>query len=106
MARQVQRLSPIQVSKLKIRGYHADGDGLYLQITASGKKSWIFRFMLHGRAREMGLGSCPTFSLADARGKARDCRKLLHDGIDPIEARKSQRAATKLADSKKVSARV
>lgn len=56
--------------------------------------------MLAGRAREMGLGSIALLSLANARSAAHDCRKLLHQGIDPIEARKAQRQQQRLADAK------
>ena len=100
MARGIQRLSALRVEKLKDPGYYADGAGLWLQVTPSGTKSWIFRFMLNGRAREMGLGSLNTFGLAEARAKAADCRKLLHDGIDPIEARNAARAVADLASAK------
>jgi len=71
---------------------HADGGGLYLQMTASGARTWVFRFMLHGRAREMGLGPLHIVPLAEARDKARECRKLRHEGIDPIETRNAKRA--------------
>ena len=75
-------------------GYHGDGGGLYLQISPAGTKSWMFRFTLAGRSREMGLGPLHTITLERARFKARDCRELLLDGIDPIEARRSsQRTA-------------
>jgi hypothetical protein len=59
-------------------------------------KSWIFRFTLHGRAREMGLGSLATFGLAAARAKAAECRRLTYEGIDPIEARKATQAEAAL----------
>jgi Arm DNA-binding domain len=50
-------------------------------------KSWVFRYQVNGRTREMGLGSFNTFGLRDARDRATSCRKLLADGIDPIELR-------------------
>jgi integrase len=74
-----------------------DGGGLYLQVSNGGTKSWVLRYMLNGRAREMGLGPFHTISLADARKKAADCRRMKLDGIDPIEARKEQRASARLA---------
>jgi len=77
-------------------GYLSDGGGLYLQTTAAGAKSWVFRFQLNKRPREMGLGSFSTFSLAEARERARKQRQLLADGVDPIEARKAGRAAAQL----------
>ena len=67
----------------------ADGGGLYLRVSWDGGKSWLFKFMLNGRAREMGLGSLKGVSLASAREKATFCRSSLADDIDPIEARKT-----------------
>lgn len=100
MVRGIQRLSALRVEKLKEPGYHADGAGLWLQVTASGTKSWIFRFMLAGRAREMGLGAVHTIGLAEARIRAAECRKLLLDGIDPIEARNATKQARRISASK------
>jgi integrase len=77
---------------LKDSGFYSDGDGLYLKITASGNKTWHFRFKLAKRAREMGLGSYPTVSLKEAREEAQEARKLLGKGVDPIEQRKAERA--------------
>ena len=53
--------------------------------------------MLNGKARQMGLGSLHTVSLVEAREDALQCRKLLRDGIDPIEARKAERGQRKVA---------
>ena len=71
---------------------HADGGGLYLQVSGTGSKSWIYRFMLNGRARNMGLGPLHTISLAEARQAALQCRKLCHEGRYPIEERKARLA--------------
>jgi hypothetical protein len=56
MARFIDRLSALAVTRIKGKGRFADGGGLYLQVTDNGTKSWLFRFMLNGRARVMGLG--------------------------------------------------
>jgi len=88
MARSINRLSAIKVSKISVPGMHADGGGLNLQVTKSGSKSWIYRFMINGKAREMGLGPFPTITLAGAREAATVCRKQLLESIDPIEHRK------------------
>lgn len=93
-----ERLAARTVATIKAPGYHIDGEGLYLQVLKSGAKSWVFRYMLSGRAREMGLGSASTFSLAQARALAAAQRALLQEGTDPIEARKRRRA-TEAADS-------
>jgi integrase len=89
--RQLHRLNALRVSRETAPGYYADGGGLYLQISASGSRSWIFRFSLAKRAREMGLGPLASVSLAEARTEAAKCRKLLADGIDPIHARDDDR---------------
>lgn len=98
--RNIHRLSALRVTKLTKPGYYADGGGLSLQVTASNSKSWIFRFMLDGRAREMGLGSLHTISLAEARSKAMVCRKQLLEHIDPIEARKTTRGEERLKSAR------
>jgi len=91
MARKINQLAARSVSTITKRGRYADGGGLYLQVSADGAKSWIFRFSLNGKARQMGLGSVNTFSVQEAREAALQCRKLLHSGIDPIDARKRER---------------
>jgi integrase len=96
MARASNRLSAVEVKNATEKGMHHDGGGLYLQVGASGAKSWIFRFMLDGRAREMGLGPVHTIPLAEARKRATECRRMRLDGIDPIDARTTQRDAKRL----------
>ena len=61
--------------------------------------------MLHGRSREMGLGPYPTITLARAREKAMEVRRLKVEGIDPIEARDAQKQATRAASAKQVTFR-
>jgi integrase len=73
---------------------------LYLQVTKTGDnpvtKSWLFRFMLDGRARSMGLDSYPLVSLVEAREAAENARRQVRKGIDPIEARKAGKVAERL----------
>jgi hypothetical protein len=97
MARTIGKLTALAVDKAKRRGYYGDGGGLFLQVSASGSKSWVFRFKEAGKLREMGLGATHTIGLAEAREKVRECRRLRLDGIDPIEARKVARAQARLA---------
>src|SRR5215469_8109009 len=96
MGRTLGKLNALKVSRLSAPGMYGDGGGLYLQVTGDGdetiSKSWVYRFSLHGRAREMGLGSFGAVSLQDARAKASECRRLRGEGIDPIDARKAARA--------------
>ncbi|MCW5751357.1 MAG: integrase arm-type DNA-binding domain-containing protein [Anaerolineales bacterium] len=76
---------------LRAPGRYGDGKGLWLHYQGPGKASWILRYSLHGRRREMGLGSTSTLSLAEAREVARQARKLVLAGIDPIEHRRAER---------------
>ena len=103
MARNLHRLSPATVKNAK-PGMHCDGGGLYLQaVTGAGgqiRKSWLFRFAEAGRERQMGLGSLDVVSLAQAREKAAECRRLRQEGIDPIEARNAQRASAAAENAK------
>lgn len=85
------------LTEMKIKyakpGYWLDADGLYLQVSNSGAKSWIFRYQLNGKRREMGLGSAEWVGAKDARRRAAEARQLLMGKIDPIEHRKQQAAA-------------
>ncbi len=92
----MNKLTARRVASEKRKGKYGDGGGLYLQVSASGAKSWLFRFKMDGKAREMGLGSIHTIPLADARISAQAARKLIYDGVDPIEDRKAKRNALKL----------
>ena len=103
MARQQQRLSALQVTKLTKPGLYGDGGGLTLQITTTGAKSWLLRYMVAGKPFGMGLGPTHTVSLAEARQKALDARKLLIDGINPLVAKKQSQIAAALADAKMMS---
>lgn len=93
MARATERLSARKVTTTKLPGYYSDGGNLWLQVSPTGTKSWVLRFTLAGRSREMGLGSLHTFTLAEARERAKAARQLLADGIDPIERRNSTKRA-------------
>src|SRR6266566_4120802 len=88
--RRINRLSSAWVRSAK-PGMHCDGGGLYLQSTlgADGtiRKSWLFRYALNGRERQMGLGSIETVGLADARQRALDARHLCQQGIDRVDGR-------------------
>jgi integrase len=93
------RLSARGVKTETTAGYHLDGKGLYLLVKPSGSKSWVLRFTLNGKKREMGLGAFPAIGLSDARQKRDDARKLLTDGVDPINTRDAQGRASMLAES-------
>jgi integrase len=100
MAREMGRLTALRVEKLSKAGMHADGGGLYLRVTDDGTKNWVYRFMLNGRPRWMGLGPFPLYGLQKARGKALDARRLRHEGIDPIDTRRAARLRERLEAAK------
>ena len=92
MSRRVNHLSAVLIKPLGQPGYYGDGNGLYLQISGSGSKSWIFTFGMAGKRREMGLGALHTVRLAMAREKAQACRRLAAGGIGPFVARNAAAA--------------
>jgi len=104
MGKGINRLTAASLKSTRA-GLHADGGGLWLQITPARdgdgfSRSWIFRWTRGDRTRSMGLGSCHTVDLAEAREAARQCRKLLQTGIDPIAHRDSERSAKVVATAK------
>jgi integrase len=105
MPQLINRLDALKVRRAEKPGYYADGAGLYLQVAGGGARSWIFRFTISGRTRDMGLGALATFSLAEARQAALEARKLQAAGIDPIEHRKAQRARERAREVKAVTFR-
>src|SRR3954454_24800043 len=101
MAKEVERLSDIEVAKKTKVGLYPDGGGLYLRVGPNGVKNWAFRYMLGGKPQEMGLGGFNKVPLADARRRASEARGLLADCMDPIEhcqqqAQTQHRAAKEL----------
>jgi integrase len=105
MARATERLTALKVEKTKEPGMYPDGGGLYLRVTPQGTKNWVLRFMLDSRPRWMGLGPFPLYGLQDARAKALDARRKRHDGIDPIDARRAERARQRLEAAKAITFR-
>ena len=90
------------VNRASKPGYYSDGAGLYLQVSATGSKSWIFRYVRGKKESQMGLGPLHTVTLAKAREKARDCRAMLLDGQDPLEQRRSAQASAAVERTKAV----
>jgi integrase len=69
-------------------GRHGDGAGLWLIVSETGAKRWAYRYTIAGRVSEIGLGSYPSVSLADARFKAVEARRLSKAGKSPLEAKR------------------
>jgi integrase len=102
VARAIGRLTALKVEKAKEARMYADGGGLYLRVTDAGTKNWVLRYMLDRKPRWMGLGPLSLFGLQEARAKALDARRKRHEGIDPIEARRAERARQRLDAAKAI----
>ncbi|MGO4717890.1 tyrosine-type recombinase/integrase [Stenotrophomonas sp. 2MCAF14_2] len=94
MGLKINRLTARRVATVTDLGYHADGGGLYLQVTASGAKSWVFRYRFEGKRPEMGLGPLHVIGLAEAREAAAAARKMVQAGQDPLAGRRAAAVAT------------
>lgn len=102
MPKRIAPLSDVQVRNAKPQGKQVtlfDGGGLFLLVTPTGGKLWRLKYRFEGRERILAFGSYPELSLADARQRREDARKLLANGVDPAEFKKSVKDA-KTAASK------
>ena len=77
-----------KIEEIYQKGNHYDGDGLKLRVDKNINKNWIVRYQLFGTIREMGLGKYPYISLKDARRKLFEVKRMIYDGIDPLETKK------------------
>lgn len=99
-------LNALQAKSAK-PGRHGDGRGLFLYVKASGSRSWVLRYQMQGRRRDLGLGAYPDVSLAMARERAAEARTLIANGEDPIAKKQQAKpktfkdAALELIESKR-----
>lgn len=82
------KLTALKVKAITDPGRYADGDGLMLDVTSSGAKSWLLRATVNGKRRDFGLGSLKVVTLAEAREKATEYRRQVSQGIDPLAERR------------------
>ena len=98
------QLTALRAQKVTEPGKYPDGNGLILQVTKGRanavRKSWLVRFSIAGKQREMGLGTFPELGLADARAAALDVRAKTLKGIDPIQEREAVQAALRAEAAK------
>jgi hypothetical protein len=101
MGKKARELSALAVSKLRSEGRYAVGgaDGLHFRI-AGNSRAWVLRIMIDARRRDIGLGPYPEVLLADARELAREYRKKVRAGIDPVEEKREARASLTVAKAK------
>ena len=88
------RLTSAKVKTITKPGMHGDGNGLYLNVTSSGSRSWIQRMMIGGRRRELGLGGYPATGLAEARALALANKAFVRAGRDPVAERRRSNVPT------------
>ena len=100
----MEKLRALDVWRLPA-GKWPDGKGLYLAVTGPEARSWIYRYVLRGRERYLGLGPANAISLKRARELAAEARRLRAEGIDPVEQRRKQRSALLVEQSKSVTFR-
>lgn len=101
----IHTLSAQAVEKKAKQGLYSDGGGLYLKVTPTGTKSWVYRYSVvapdkgeaHRRRHALGLGAYPDISLADARERARAQRLLRLDGDDPITVKRAKATERRVA---------
>ncbi|HWL68837.1 MAG TPA: Arm DNA-binding domain-containing protein, partial [Geminicoccus sp.] len=75
-------------------GIYEDGAGLRLVVKTTGARSWVLRYQLHGKRRDLGLGGWPDVSLAKAREKAQAARAMKAEGVDPLAERSRKSVLT------------
>ena len=95
MSRARDRLTALAVKNLSKPGFYHDGGGLYLQVSRFGTKSWILRYTIEKKTRDMGLGPLADWTLAEARERAKQYRQMIDDKRDPIEHRLAEQKARK-----------
>lgn len=87
-------LTDIQIKRAKPREkpFHlTDGKGMYLLVQPNGTKLWRYRYRLGGKQKQYAIGVYDDVSLADARDELKKARKLVKEGIDPVQHRKSEK---------------
>ncbi len=89
--RRTNGLTAVFMRQKKTAGRYGDGNGLYLVVDPSGAQRWVLRVMHEGRRRDIGLGSASLVTLAEARDKAHELRRLAKSGQDPVAARRALR---------------
>ena len=104
LPKRVKDLSATEVKRLaKKQGRHAVGGvpGLNL-VVGEASCSWIYRTVIGGRRRDLGVGSYPAVGVGEAREKAREIRRQSEQGVDPLAAKIAARTALKLEEAKRL----
>jgi len=89
-----------ELDKITKRGRYAVGHGAYLQISEWGTRAWLFRYVRNGRPRHIGMGSTAYTTLAEARERAVEYRRMLARGVDPFEAKRGAELQQRRAEAR------
>lgn len=90
------KIDPLQLKSMSKPGSYSDGDGLFLKVGRSGSKSWIYRYQLAGRRRDIGLGRYPDVSLSGARKERNKLKRDVKAGIDPLDKKEVEKTKQKV----------
>lgn len=96
MARTTKELTAMEVEKTKPDSKEKklyDGRGLLMIVTPAGGKWWRFKYSFSGKSKTISFGTYPEVSLAQARERREEARKLLANGINPSVNRKAVKSA-------------
>lgn len=104
MPHKARELSALRVRRISEPGLHAVGGvaGLHLRVKPSGSRSWILRIKVGARRPDIGLGGFPDVTLEQARGRAREAKDQVRQGIDPLAARRAAKEALRAADLRNI----
>lgn len=102
MPKLVRKLSALKVASLSEPGWYCDGNCLWLQVTATGAKTWVYRYNLDGKRRHMGLGPLRQVSLADARMRAEELAQRIRAGSDPLAEERRKEAARRSLEARRM----
>ena len=89
-----KKLTVVKAKSLKTPGLYCAGETLYLCVAPGGSKAWVQRLTIHGKRRDIGLGGFPVVSLAEARERAFDNRRLARAGGDPLALKRKANMPT------------
>ena len=92
-----EKITPLFIKNIKKAGKYDDGNGLRLYVKKSLNKSWVFRFSIHGKRHEMGIGAFPDISLKDARNKAHDEGRWVREAATAFAAKQAARKSVNQA---------
>jgi integrase len=85
----MKKLTDAQLRNVMTPGKHADGEGLYLEVTPAGAKYWRMKYRFAGKEKRLAFGVYPSVSLKEARDRKDEARKILQGGSDPGALRKA-----------------